>query len=244
MRFVATARVRAARTEERARAWLFATTLVWSDVYAGRPMATDDASLIESKACQLEIWTQRNQDGDEYWAVPACNVSGNLELALGGARLDAPGDARTVGVAQGKTLFKPLQTNGWGVGLVFGDRFRAGHLNGELYSFVPISFSFRGDRLLLHTNLGWRHQDEDRRDGKRHRMTWGIGSEGQVAQHTFVSAETFGENQGNPQYQVGIRQWLAPNRVQLDATYGNRFGRHDQHWFSIGLKLVTKPFLP
>jgi len=36
-----------------------------------------------------------------------------------------------------------------------------------------------------------------------------------------------------------------PNRVQLDATYGNRNGGETgERWFSIGLRLLSVPFLP
>jgi len=36
-----------------------------------------------------------------------------------------------------------------------------------------------------------------------------------------------------------------PDRVQLDATYGNRNGGGTgERWFSIGLRLLSVPFLP
>jgi len=42
-----------------------------------------------------------------------------------------------------------------------------------------------------------------------------------------------------------LRYWIAVNQVQLDATYGNRFGHgSDERWFYIGLRFLTKAFLP
>jgi hypothetical protein len=69
----------------------FATTvpLVWAQAHAGRPMVVDDAGIVAHRVCQMEAWTQRNQDTSEYWAVPACNFSGNLEVAVGAARVRA-----------------------------------------------------------------------------------------------------------------------------------------------------------
>jgi hypothetical protein len=33
--------------------------------------------------------------------------------------------------------------------------------------------------------------------------------------------------------------------MQIDASYGNRFGRNtEERWFSIGLRLLPVPFLP
>jgi hypothetical protein len=105
-----------------------------------------------------------------------------------------------------------------------------------------MSFSFRDDRLALHTNLGWLREKEN----KRHRMTWGVGSEMQLmTQRTLLIAEIFGQNQGKPFYQVGLRHWLVPNYIQIDTTYGNRINTDNREsWFSIGLRLLSPAFLP
>lgn len=58
-------------------------------------------------------------------------------------------------------------------------------------------------------------------------------------------AESFDQNRGKFLYQVGLRHWLTPGRMQIDTTYGNRFGRNtEERWFSIGLRLLPVPFLP
>jgi hypothetical protein len=147
-----------------------------SDARAARPLTTDDASLQDAKACQVELWTVRAHDGREDWALPACNVTGNLELALGAARSVADGERHTLGVVQAKTLFKSVEPNGWGAGLVLGDRFRAGQPNGDLYAFLPASLSLREDQFFVHANLGWLRRDE----GRRHRTTWAVATEGRL----------------------------------------------------------------
>jgi len=36
-----------------------------------------------------------------------------------------------------------------------------------------------------------------------------------------------------------------PDHVQIDTTYGNRFGSgSEERWISIGLRLLSVPFLP
>jgi hypothetical protein len=210
-------------------------------------MITDDARIVDAKACQLETWVKKNRDSTEYWTLPACNFTGNLELTFGGALgNDAEGTQTTDVVLQGKTLFKPLETNGWGIGLAVGtvrhpaintDR----NLIGDLYSYVPASFSFKENRFVLLTNFGWLHEKET----NRHRMTWGLGSETQLAKRTWLIAETFGQHQGKPFFQVGFRHWIMLNRIQIDTTYGSRFGTgSEEQWFSIGLRLLSPPFLP
>lgn len=72
---------------------------------------------------------------------------------------------RTLAVLQEKTLLKAVETNGWGIGLVFGTQFEPRRsVRGDLYAFVPLTFTFQDDRVFVHTNLGWlREQDDSRR---------------------------------------------------------------------------------
>ncbi|MBS3935141.1 MAG: hypothetical protein KGZ43_03120 [Sulfuritalea sp.] len=210
--------------------------------HAGRPMVVDDAGIVGDRICQLETWVQKNRDSTEYWAVPACNFTGNLEVALGGARITSIAGTHTVAVIQGKTLFKTLDTNGWGAGLVFGNQFNPDNgVIGDLYANVPVSFSFQDDRFLLRTNLGRLREKETR----RHATTWGVGAEMQLTERTAFTSETFGQHRGKPFFQLGIRHWVVPDRVQLDASYGNRFGRSSaERFFSVGLVLFSDAILP
>lgn len=214
---------------------------------AARPLITDDARLVDAYACQVESWIRNNRDSREYWALPSCNVTGNLEVTLGGARTseDTGGSATTDIVLQGKTLFKRLETNGYGIGLAVGYAARPEVYPGKPplgnpYFYVPASFSFNNDRFVLHTNVGALHA----RDQSRLRGTWGIGSETELTPRIYLVAETYGESGSTASYQAGIRYWVVPNHVQIDATYGKRYGNHvDGHWVSVGLRLLSVPFL-
>ena len=221
-----------------------AAALLAAGAHAARPMNTDDARVVDAKACQLETWVKHPQGRTEFWAQPACNFTGNLELTVGGALTRAEGDMRTSSqLIQGKTLFKPLQTNGWGIGLALGmqrdPRADAGGGH-DTYAYVPASFSLRDDRVVIHTNTGWLREQGTRRN----RFTWGLGTEVQLLERTWLIAETYGQGTSRPFMQVGLRHWLVPDRVQIDATYGNRIGEGSQRWVSVGLRLLTEAFLP
>jgi hypothetical protein len=220
-----------------------ATTL---PVHAARPMVTDDARIVDVKACQVESWVRRNDSSTEFWALPACNPTGNLEITFGGALTRDGGLTQTTDVVlQGKTIFRPLETNGWGLGLAVGaihhPDLDSGRLPDEWYAYVPLTFSLKDDQAFIHTNLGVnRDREED-----TCRLSWGIGTEVAASASGFLIAETFGENRGKPLFQVGYRHWIVPNRVQADVTYGNRFALdHQEGWFSFGLRLLSPPFLP
>lgn len=219
---------------------LSAVLLAANAAHAARPMITDDARIVDAKACQLESWVRKNPDSTETWALPACNFTGNLELTLGGATTREAGSPQTTEVVmQGKTLFKAMDSNGWGIGLAAGTVRHPLTDTRDWYVYVPTSFSFRNDAVVVHTNLGWLREGETRRD----RLTWGLGTEAGLAERTWLIAETFGQGQERPFYQIGLRHWLVPDRVQIDTTFGDRTNGGEQ-WFSIGLRLLSMPFLP
>lgn len=214
---------------------------------AARPMQTDDARIVDTKACQLETWVRHNRNGHEFWALPACNPTGNLEITLGGARLTRDGTTTHDGLIQGKTLFKPMETDGWGWGLAVGNQRKGSDrqgspLAGDVYAYLPASFSFQEDRLLIHANLGWQRE---KASGQQH-GTWGLGTEVQMTPDSWLIAETFAQNEGKPYIQLGLRHWIVPNQIQLDATWGDRInsGGNNERWVSLGLRLLSLPFLP
>jgi len=209
-----------------------------SAAQAARPMITDDARLTDGGACQLESWVHLHGDQHELWALPACNPGGNFELTLGGALARENGNAQSGAlVIQGKTLFKPLTTNGWGIGLAAGYSTQPGAgQSGSPYFYIPTSFSLADDRVVIHTNIGNLRE----RESQKNHLTWGLGGEFQTTERLYVIAETFGQDKGSAFFQGGLRYWIVPGHVQVDTTYGSRIGQiHDAHWLSIGLRLIT-----
>jgi hypothetical protein len=122
------------------------STLAWvaliipSCAFAARPFVTDDARLTAAGSCQIESWMRIDPDSKELWALPACNPTGNLEFTFGAGRArhsDEP--PANDYVLQLKTLFRPLETNGWGWGLAVGT-IRHPEINpGPNMLFTPMS---------------------------------------------------------------------------------------------------------
>ncbi|WP_426171917.1 hypothetical protein [Pseudoduganella sp. R-34] len=88
---------------------MVAGALLSTTAWAGRPLATDDATILEPSDCQVEAWHQHTGNLREWWAMPACRVGG-WELAAG------KGQASNAAL-QAKTVLRRLETNGWGLGL-------------------------------------------------------------------------------------------------------------------------------
>ncbi|WP_256079370.1 hypothetical protein [Massilia sp. YIM B04103] len=205
---------------------------------AARPMAADDASILDAGHCQLESWSQRTSAQTEFWAMPACRV-GSWELGAGTGRLQERegAQARTRShMLQAKTLFRPLSTNSWGAGLVLAEQFHSGdHGQGDLSLNLPISFSFQGDAVLLHANAGWLRERTAHRGG----ATWALGAEFAVTPKTALTLESFGSRFGHSYVQAGVRHTLIQDRLDIDASYGERLGwRGKERIFAIGLTLA------
>jgi hypothetical protein len=233
--------------------WFSLIAFVWTFVlissvslFAGHPLITDDASIVDAKACQLETWMDRKSESATYWLLPACNFTGNLELSVGGAWTHKARSTRNTQVLlQGKTIFKSLETNDWGLGLAAGALWHLKDNSSDrahaLYAYLPASFSFKDDRIIVHGNLGWNHDSADRRS----HLDWGIATEAEVIKPLYLFAEVFGQERGRPFFHFGFWYWIVPDRVQINAAYGNRFGTPSGgYWFSLGFSLFTAPFLP
>lgn len=221
---------------------LGSTPAAWS----ARPFVTDDARIVDHGACQVEAWTQQGPDGNEYWMLPACNPTGNLELTAGPGLLpaDAGGHGAAVGL-QAKTLVQPLRPGSWGVGLAIGSVLHSGVLAedtalGTVFGYVPFSVETAGQVLTAHANLGVRYNGEPAVVS----LLWGIAGELQLVRRLSAIAEVFGGNAHRDQFtQVGMRLWLVPDRLQMDGTYGGQLGvGRDQEWFTLGLRALTPPF--
>jgi hypothetical protein len=218
---------------------ILAAVLLAAPAWAARPFVTDDARLTTAGSCQLESWVRLYESSTEFWALPACNPTGNLEITLGGGRASYTAAETTDDyVLQFKTLFRPLTTNGWGWGLAVG---RVEHPEiapgpnqlGNTYAYLPFSLSFADDRFILHANAGWLRD----RASNQERNTWGLGGEYYPHARLAVIAESFGDDKSTPYWQIGLRYSILPNLLQVDATTGQQYGGLSaSRWLSFGLR--------
>ncbi len=209
---------------------------------AGRPLATDDAAIVDHGACQLETWIERRRDGRGTWLNPGCNPFGRTEFSLGGARMREDGASFTLQQWQIKQMLRDYDATQPGFALAVGDHWvrhggaRAPFLNGM--ATLPLL----GEAHLMHISLGAvRVRDAE---GRRSRATWGLAYDTEAAGATRVSLETFGTSGERPNWQLGVRHELVAGHVQLDASVGSAFGRWPQsRLLTVGLVFVSPAFM-
>jgi len=222
----------------RALRWLLVGLAMPGATHAGRPLTTDDATILEPKACQLEAWVDRSRVATDSWAAPACNFGGHIEWQFGASRTHADGQgAFSQAYAQAKTVFISVDDNPWGVGLTAGvQRFplretESGWSNP--YVIVPVSFQLGAPDRLLHLNAGWFRNSAEKRDVS----LWGIAFEAPLGGIPLTAVgEVFGENSARPFYRVGGRWTQLAKNLDVDLTYVARSGgTKSEKFLSLGL---------
>jgi hypothetical protein len=226
-----------------------------ADAFA-QQFVVDDAEIADRGACQLEAW--HGQTGS--WILPACQFIPNLEITAGIGFVDEDGDTRDFEyVVQGKYIFRELQPNDFAIGLVAGFGFDPlSQVTGErvhgYFAYVPVSVSIFDDRAFLHGNLGWVYHDDDHHDDDdghhhapdvegHHAVTWGLRTDIWIAPRLALIAEIFGEDRLYPEFQLGGRVVLIPDRLELDLSWaGHTQSDMDGAGWAVGLAWTPPPF--
>jgi len=218
---------------------------IFSVAEAARPMMTDDARIVDPKSCQLESWVRDSKHITEYWAQPGCNVGENAEITIGGSLEGENGHSSFANeIYQIKSIIRPIDINQTGYSIVLGnarDPKRAmNKVIQDWYLNVPISYPYN-DSLVIHTNLGVTHLTDERTE----KINWGLSSEYNYNERVDLISEVFNQSSNSTYFQFGLRYWLIKNRMQIDTTYMNSFNHiGDDQSFSVGLRLLSLPFLP
>ena len=225
---------------------LFALLLVAAPtaVLAGRPLTTEDASVLDDKRCQFEAWIDRGRDASQAWLAPACNLGAGIEWQAGIARTRESGRSFTTSTyAQAKGLFKEIdEASRWGVGWVVGvnrdPRREAQRGWKDPYALMPVSVAV-GD-ALVHANLGLSRNRAERRDTS----VWGAALEIPGARVTWL-AEAFGEGSEKPFVRAGARIGVVKDVFEVDVTIvGRPGGTREERYLSLGVFWQSGRFLP
>jgi hypothetical protein len=208
-------------------------------------LVTDDAAIVDYRACQLEGWHGETSS----FLLPACTFLPGLEFTTGIGLVDDHGAGReTEWLLEAKYLFRPLEAGNWGVGA--GPIHRIGRDPVEgVYAFVPLSYSLADDRLGLHANAGWiferehGHAHAHTGDGSHH-LTWGFRADVEVNPWVAVVGEISGEDRLLPEYQISVRGTLVPDRLTLKLTRGGHTQDDmDGPGWTLGAAWTPPPFI-
>jgi hypothetical protein len=207
---------------------------------AAQQFFTDDATLANFPACQLEAW----RSGEETRFEPACRLVRDLEVTLGLGFNPERRERLENYTLELKTGLRELRPGGFGISVVAGLDFdaRPDDETGEFagaFAYVPATLSIGEDRLLLHANLGWHFgrnafavDDPDAADDEReHTVLMGVRGDLELPwldERFVVVGELFGEGMRRPVYQVGLRTRVIPDRLIVDVSWGGNTAPGEQ----------------
>ncbi len=213
---------------------LFAWTL-GDPSLAARPMLTDDARTVDEGRCQLESWVQRSGTSSEWWALPSCSGGRSVEWALGTRRSTDEGTAATTAhLIQYKRVWRELRPSGVGVALNLGTNLSDGRL--APYALVPVSWSSSNELTFLHLNLGLSRD----KASPRFNRPLGVAIEQRIATDLWFIAERYRSSSEQQTVQAGLRWWVKPEVLQIDATMSRESTSTSStlRQFSIGLRWI------
>jgi hypothetical protein len=217
--------------------------LAASPAHAGRPMATEDAEVIDDGDCELESFGGRfGARGEPASRIGSaqvgCGIGGGSQVALAVARSGPKGAPIRALALGGKTRLWHSQVSqtswalAWGLTAERGD----GHgLRQESSYLTAVVTRPLNDELNLHANLGWSHA----RSSRQSTLGWSIGLEQAVSDRLDLTLESFGSDREHaPWLQTGLRWAVAPDKFYVDTSLGRQTGASGASAFTIGLRLA------
>lgn len=203
---------------------------------AGRPLGTEDAGTNPAAQCQLEAWSDSAADGSRSThAGPACGLIDGLELGLEWVHA-TPKQAQAQGRALALKWAPPwLGWQEWRFGLKAGTaqeraagstRWHHASLSALAIASLPLS-----SQWSLHLNVG-REQDQL---GHAEHTTYGAALTWAPGERWLVFGELTGQRHAPATQTLGLRWWLLPEQLGLDATASRSNATADSRSWGVGL---------
>lgn len=211
-----------------------------SPVWAGRPLATEDAGVLGQGECEIESYAGRARSADNdndttSWAQLGCGIGRNTQLSFGAGAERAAGETSTIAALGGKTYLRELTVDQTGVVLTYtllgvkesGNSFK--HDATEIKAVVSIP----REGWLLHANLGSNFSHT----ANLYSTVWGLAVErpGAVGPVDLM-AEVFGDNHSAAWVQLGARWTVVAERFYLDTSWGVQTDSARAKQITVGLK--------
>jgi hypothetical protein len=222
-------------------AWLLFACAFVSQAHAGRPLATEDAGILEAGACELEGATARlsafGAKARETSLQIGCGVGASTQLALAAASARAQGVSARGLALSGKTgLWQGDGESAAELALAYGADW--GKESGDHWrhsgTALNLAYSHPLDDATLHANLGYAHDPQ----GGEHAVTWGLAFEHNGFGAWAPMAELFGDDRDAPWWNLGLRFTALPDRLSIDASYGRQIASGRPALWTLGFNFA------
>ena len=208
--------------------------------WAGRPLATEDAGVLERGECELEAFGARERVPGSakvttLFGQVGCGIGWNTQLAAGlGREREAGERTRLVGLG-GKTALRPLTDTDYGVTVAYSLQWTRvpGENLGRNSSEVKGVLTVPVREWLVHANLGPSYDHRAREWS----TVYGVAFERPGALGPLdLMGEVFGTDRERATLQFGVRWPVIPERLFLDASIGRQLEGNGARLLSVGIK--------
>ena len=185
--------------------------------WAGRPLTTDDAGTAERGSCQIEAWQDR-QDGETVRNLgAACGVLEGVELGVEFARAHSHGEHASARGLALKWVPESWTWRDWqfGIKLAMGqDREPGTGWQSSSRSALLLASWVPNDTWAVHVNAGHAHRPLAGENARQAAVavTW------QPDPRWLLFAEVTADQHEDVGRAAGVRWWLIPDTLGLDAT--------------------------
>lgn len=211
---------------------------------AGRPLTTEDAGVLDTGECELEVYAAHERLRPEGRARGAsvqgsCGVGHGVQAALEAERVHTHGH-EDAGRDEGDLLSFKARLLGDddddpALALVGGlhwgrhdhQAFRRDSLALGLAGTLPLPEGF-----TAHANLGHYHDHAQ----QRHSTSWAVALEKTLTDTVSLGAEFYGDDRTRPWRGLGLR-WAATPRLAIGASYAVQAGSARPRLATVGFTL-------
>jgi hypothetical protein len=210
-----------------------------SAAWAGRPLVTEDAGVLNRGECEIESFAGRadNPTLNALRAQVGCGTGFNTQLAIGAGREKPERERSTTAAVAGKTFLRELtdEQAGFAFSYAFsGTKQSAGNFGHEATEFRGVVTVPHGS-WLFHGNLGWQRSHATHTTSSFFGLAFErTGALGPVD----LMAEVFSDDHNAPWVQAGPRWAVIPKRLFLDSSWGVQTDSNRARQMTLGLKLA------
>jgi hypothetical protein len=211
---------------------------VAGSAHAGRPLVTEDAGVLDARACEFESFASRTRGTTTTRGALvqlSCGIGAGLQAALALSRSRADGSAVRAASLLGKTRLGDASEDetayalAWQLGADDAD----GDWRAETAALAAVASVPLADALTLHANLGWT------RSRAAHRSTtgWALAVErAGVVRNVDLMAEAFADDRDrDPWLQAAVR-WAVRPGLFLDGSVGVQAAARRSRAATLGVK--------
>lgn len=209
--------------------------------HAGRPLATEDADVLERGSCEWEGFAARTSAAGEAavhgWTTQVgCGIGWHTQAALAYSRARSDGSTAEGLLLGGKTQLVPRQDGGTGWTLAWGlagARPSGGSFEHETSYLNLVATRELDEGLTGHANLGWLRSES----GHASATTWNLALEKSVASGVDLMGEVYGDDRSEAWLGLGAR-WTLSERFSINGSWARQGGAPNLRLWTLGFKLA------